>query len=660
MSQPDPVNILSDDDDDGEEGKFHKTKDYPAPQSQTEAVCIDLSTPSPNFPKKKKQRLSDPSISNPSSSNSTAPVFILDDEISVVAAAETTPRISSRFSQSEDVSIVNYSCASSFGAKSTPSIVAETPISELLCKSGAPILRCNRRGDSNFQPSAASLFSDHSSPESRLICLHSDNEYERGMEGQGPDERTGIIVGVAEEFEFSSRSAHSFGEANELHMSVISSPRLNSLEDDCSLVQGTFDDEIDRLERIDKVSEPRSKNKDKEISKKGIDDLIGKGRISKEERLRLKEEKKQQKEQEKLEKAAQKAEVAELKKLQKEKKKLNIQQEKLENAAQKAEAAELKKMQKEKQKWEKGKFAQKSIVAQIDSKIIEMGSIAGQLLTRFGEKGLSYRVTSNPIERSIVWTMTVPEELSQISCEEVAIPYVLLVYEAEEFCNLVTSGTLMDQVSRVKSQYPNHTICFLMNRLMAYINKREQGQYKNPGKYEGWKRPPIEEVLAKLATHFVRVHSRLCFDEAELAEHVVGLTHSLASCQYRKKPTPLSVYANGSLVPKDCPDRDLIKKNTWLKALVAIPKVQPRFAIAIWKKYPSMKSLLSVYMDPRKSVHEKEFLLKDLTTEGLIGDDRRLGEICSKRVYRILMAQCGNIITDDVEHGADFFHHQTS
>ncbi|KAG5529268.1 hypothetical protein RHGRI_029833 [Rhododendron griersonianum] len=63
-----------------------------------------------------------------------------------------------------------------------------------------------------------------------------------------------------------------------------------------------------------------------------------------------------------------------------------------------------------------------------------------------------------------------------------------------------------------------------------------------------------------------------------------------------------------------------------LKALIAIPKVQPRFALAIWKKYPTMRSLLNVYMDPNKSVHEKEFLLKDLKIEGLLGDDRRLGE----------------------------------
>lgn len=55
-------------------------------------------------------------------------------------------------------------------------------------------------------------------------------------------------------------------------------------------------------------------------------------------------------------------------------------------------------------------------------------------------------------------------------------------------------------------------------------------------------------------------------------------------------------------------------------------------------------------------MHEKEFLLKDLMVEGLLGrEERRLGEVCSKRVFRILMAQNGGIRTDDVEDGADLF-----
>ncbi|GAB4847693.1 Crossover junction endonuclease eme1b [Ancistrocladus abbreviatus] len=344
-----------------------------------------------------------------------------------------------------------------------------------------------------------------------------------------------------------------------------------------------------------------------------------------------------------------------------EEKKLKKEQEKLQKAALKAEAAELKKLEKEMQRWEKGKFALKSIVAEIDTKVVELRSVGGHLLTRLAEKDLRYQITSNPIEGSIVWTMTVPEQISQFSPKGTEIPYVLLVYEAEEFCKLAVSGSLFDHVLAVQSRYPSHTICYLTNRLMSYINKREQEKYRNPIDANDWRHPPVEEVFAKLTTHFDKVHSRQCVDEAELAEHIVKLTCSLANCQFRKKLTRLSVNANGSIVPKDCLDRNLILKSPWLKALVAIPKVQPRFAIAIWKKYPTMKSLLSVYMDPSKSVHEKEFLLKDLKTEGLLGnEDRRLGEICSKRVYRILMAQSGSIKTDDVEDGADFFRRQPS
>lgn len=46
--------------------------------------------------------------------------------------------------------------------------------------------------------------------------------------------------------------------------------------------------------------------------------------------------------------------------------------------------------------------------------------------------------------------------------------------------------------------------------------------------------------------------------------------------------------------------------------------------------------------------------------DGLVGEERRLGEVCSKRVYRILMAQSGCIKTDDVEEGADFFRCESS
>jgi crossover junction endonuclease EME1 len=54
-------------------------------------------------------------------------------------------------------------------------------------------------------------------------------------------------------------------------------------------------------------------------------------------------------------------------------------------------------------------------------------------------------------------------------------------------------------------------------------------------------------------------------------------------------------------------------------------------------------------------VHEKEFLLKDLKVENLVGRDTSVGEACSKRIYRVLMSLDGTIKTDDVENGAASF-----
>ncbi|XP_019053749.1 PREDICTED: crossover junction endonuclease EME1B isoform X2 [Nelumbo nucifera] len=484
----------------------------------------------------------------------------------------------------------------------TPSFVPETPMSNH-GNSEVSIVKCTA-GLSDPK----TRFSDEKfSGISGLIYLESDSESGSGCERESLKE----------------------SEIMDIRFDVARRPEMNStfLEPPCSL-DADHNKENGMPEQALNATKQKKRNCGTNTEKKNQkEEAMAKKRQMKEERNHLIEERKLKREQEKLQKEALKA-----------------------------EAAERKKMEKEKQKWEKGKLAVKSIVAKIDAKVVELGSVGGHLLTRLSEKGLTFRITKNPIERSILWTMDVPEQIAELSSKGSKVPYVLLVYEAEEFCNMVINQSFLDHVSRVQNFYPSYTVCYLTNKLMAYINKREQSQYKNPSNDSCWKRPPVEEVLSKLTTHFDRVHSRQCIDEAEIAEHVVGLTCSLANCQFRKKLTRLSVNANGALIPKDFIDRNLIKNNVWLKVLVAIPKVQPRFAIAIWKKYPTMKSLLSVYMDPSKSVHEKEFLLKDITTEGPLGnEDRRLGEVCSKRVYRILMAQSGSIKTDDVEDGADFF-----
>ncbi|XP_057972314.1 crossover junction endonuclease EME1B-like isoform X5 [Malania oleifera] len=541
MSRPIPieVDILSDDEEEEERNDTVSALSTPL-AAQFKKPRTDLE-PNPTV----LVIDDDPTPQKPSLASASSPLFVAETPMSGL--------------RKQEVSIVK--CSKSVGdsqtrPSSSPLFVPESPMSGLR-KQEVSIVKCSKSvGDSQTRPSSSD---QKLSKISGLICLESDSESENASHRETWKENDTMAFGFD--------GTTNMGNVNPLQMPGDNSSHPSSSK--CDLTEECDQPEKDNvgLEQIDSVLGQKRRIKVNAEKKKMMDGATVKKRLTKEERIQLVEEKRLKKEQEKVQKAVLKA-----------------------------EAAEMKKLQREKQKWEKGKLALKSIVAEIDTKVVELGSVGGHLLSRFSEKGLTFRVTSNPIERSIVWTMTVPEEISKLTSEGIVIPYVLLVYEAEEFCNLVTNESLMDHISSTRSRYPTYTICYLINRLMAYINKR-------------------------------------------------------------KKLTRLSINANGSLIPKDSVDRNLIKKSTWLKALVAIPKVQPRFAIAIWKKYPTMKSLLSVYMDPSKSVHEKEFLLKDLTTEGLLGGDRRLGEICSKRVYRILMAQSGSIKTDDVEDGADFFTH---
>ncbi|KAG7571674.1 ERCC4 domain [Arabidopsis suecica] len=403
-------------------------------------------------------------------------------------------------------------------------------------------------------------------------------------------------------------------------------------DDDTSWMQSTMSKEaieVDSDREKEDTSVEKLRRQEQTRSSKSTSlsaDELPKKKISKDEKTRAAEEKKLRKEQEKLQKAASKAEDAAHKKLEREKQKLAKAKDK----------------------------ALKSIVAWIDNKLLE-GSFGGLLISGLQEKGITYHVIPNPIERSIVWTMTLPEDIAQTLPLESKIPYVLLVYEAEDFCNLVAKKELLENVSRVRDKYPSYTMCYLTNKLMYYINKKERVEYKDPANCSGWRKPPIDEAIAELTTNYIGVHSRHCADAAEVADHLVRLTSNLAYCQVRNKLTRLSVCAGGTLMSKNAADKHLIRESLWLKVLVAIPKVQPRYAIAVSKKYPSLKSLLKVYMDPNISVHEKEFLLKDLRVENLVGEDKRVGDACSKRIYRVLMSLDGTMKTDDVENGAASF-----
>eukprot|EP00252_Welwitschia_mirabilis_P025353 TRINITY_DN7880_c0_g2_i3.p1 TRINITY_DN7880_c0_g2~~TRINITY_DN7880_c0_g2_i3.p1 ORF type:complete len:528 (-),score=133.24 TRINITY_DN7880_c0_g2_i3:192-1604(-) len=398
-------------------------------------------------------------------------------------------------------------------------------------------------------------------------------------------------------------------------------------------------------------------NKQEGTHEPGLEANLGKekdGKLKHSNKETITMDREQERKRREDEKLQWKKERDELKLRRKEEQRLKKEQEKMQKAAAKAEAAELKKRQKEIEKWEKGKYALKAISAEIDTKVIEKGLIGGHLLSRLAEKEFSYHIVSTNVPSCILWKISSPDK-DNLSFKEHEVPYIAIVLEASEFCDMVAEGSLYELIYSSQKCYPGYNICFIVNKLTSYMHKRDQEKYKNPNSASDWNHPPVEQALARLSTHFVGVRSRLCLDEAEVADHIVRLTRSLAECRFRRKLSHLSVNANGINILKDR-GKETLRNNLWLKVLMAIPKLPPKGALAIAKKYPTMRSLLDVYLDPQKTVNEKEFLLQDLITEGPLGSSgRRLGPVCSKRIYRIFMAQTGCLKTDDVEDGADLF-----
>ncbi|XP_024311271.1 uncharacterized protein LOC100834452 isoform X1 [Brachypodium distachyon] len=120
-----------------------------------------------------------------------------------------------------------------------------------------------------------------------------------------------------------------------------------------------------------------------------------------------------------------------------------------------------------KKKTGSGKDALRSIVAEIDPTVLEIGSIGGSLLTRFAEKNLTFQVKPNPMRGSILWKMVPQNDQHPVS----EVSYILFVLQAQESCDLIRNGAFFNHVLEVRARYPTFTICYVINKLVKCIKQ---------------------------------------------------------------------------------------------------------------------------------------------------------------------------------------------
>lgn len=139
----------------------------------------------------------------------------------------------------------------------------------------------------------------------------------------------------------------------------------------------------------------------------------------------------------------------------------------MQKEADKHQRTEQKKLAKEKEDCGSGKDALRSIVAEIDPTVLEIGSIGGSLLTRFAEKNLTFQVKPNPMRGSILWKMVPQNDQHPVS----EVSYILFVLQAQESCDLIRNGAFFNHVLEVRARYPTFTICYVINKLVKCMKQ---------------------------------------------------------------------------------------------------------------------------------------------------------------------------------------------
>lgn len=231
----------------------------------------------------------------------------------------------------------------------------------------------------------------------------------------------------------------------------------------------------------------------------------------------------------------------------------------------------------------------------------------------------------------------------------------------------------------------DHVLCLLVTNINGACTTRERRDVRANRGEVGFSRAPVDMEVARIHTRwYYNVRLTVAPDVSTAVEHVVNMHRAWAMKPYVKETTILDIlghngarstvaeqnaleaafvaaksvapdgtayesqdldsqfstldsHANESLDAAGKRRRTKTPAQVWAAALMKIPRVAEKEAMAIVLKYPTMMSLMVAYDDPSLSESDKRKLLKGLDCVGTHrgAQVRKLGEVISARVYEM-------------------------
>lgn len=258
-------------------------------------------------------------------------------------------------------------------------------------------------------------------------------------------------------------------------------------------------------------------------------------------------------------------------------------------------------------------------------------------------------------------------------------------------------STLRAFKTKLQSHGPNHAISLLVTNVEGACTLRERRDFRTNGAVAGFSKAPIENALARIyARVYVDVRLTAAPDVKMACEHVVNMHRAWAEKPYVQETTVLSILGHnggkgtaavqaaleaafvagksaapdGTIYESQALDsqfsqdvdagfghgagpgvrRKKSPAQVWASALMKIPRLVEKEAIAIVKRYPTMAALMAAYEDPSVSEAEKKKLLKGLDCVGTHAGatSRKVGDVISARVYEMFRPRDDDDVGDQL------------
>lgn len=307
------------------------------------------------------------------------------------------------------------------------------------------------------------------------------------------------------------------------------------------------------------------------------------------------------------------------------------------------------------------KQALEELTVLIDRRLLEQAGGA-DVLSFLQKNNCKTQIQDLKLANTILWRRKTKNEETEQE-EEYEEKFLLVKVTATDLATLISKDMLIKHYDMLKTSYVGYRITYLIEGLDAYLKdsvKEKSASMRNivlsmsdsqvPSATAVTNKKKKEDSERRLmrkdfdeALLVLQIEKgcsvRKTYDANETADTVYRFTSSIAQIPYKKQEPAFETFCAESALGGRKSAKTIYE--AWIAQLEQINSVSKQIAEAIAKKFPTLRSLVNMYLSTGMTEREKKLLLAELRIESFGAPGRKVGPAISEKVYRVFVETNG-------------------